>query len=194
MIPSFGLGDVLPPYVGSDVTGELQLPRSPYPATVLELVDTFCTSSERAEILRGFIAYRGALRGIGFTSGLQWVDGSFVENCERVRGRAPSDIDVVSLLRRPANVIQDVLWEAFVQAHGPTLFNSGWTKNNHRCDAYYIDLDADPTVMALTTAYWIGLFSHQRTSMRWKGLVQVELDDHTEGQALALIDAREATW
>lgn len=194
MIPSFGFGDVLPPFVGSDVTGALQLPRSPYPATVLDLVETFCTSRERADILRGFLSYRSALRGVGFTSGLQWVDGSFVENCERVRGRPPSDVDVVSLLRRPNNVVDDHHWVAFVQAQGPTLFNSAWTKAIYRCDAYYVDLDGDPTDMALLTAYWIGLFSHQRTSMRWKGLVQVELDDHTEGEAQALIDERDAAW
>lgn len=194
MIPAFSLGEVLPPFVGTDVTGGLWLPRSPYPASVEDLVETFCTSGERAAILRGFIAFRATLRAEGFAQGFQWIDGSFVENCEAFRGRAPNDVDVVSLLRRPKDKFNDTAWSAFVQARAATLFNPQWTKETFSCDSYFIDLDTDPEVVAESAAYWIGLFSHQRDTFRWKGMVRVDFDLAGDELAMRRIQEREATW
>jgi hypothetical protein len=188
MIPPFGLGDVLPPFVGKDVTGEQQLPRSPYVATGEQLVQAFCTSAERAAILRGFFQFREALRANGLTEGLQWVDGSFVENCEAVKGRPPGDVDVVSLIHRPANAKDDATWTQFVHDRSATLFDSQWAKNTYSCDSYFIDLDAPPQFLAQNAAYWFGLLSHQRDTFRWKGMVQVALDAD-DAPAVAMIGA-----
>lgn len=194
MIPPFGLGGVLPPFVGVDPTGAQNLPRSPYLATPHDLADAFCTSPERAAVLRGFFDFRDHLRAQGILEGTQWVDGSFVENCEANLGRAPNDIDVVSLIRRPKHSQSDVDWAQFVQIRLATLFSANWTKQRFCCDSYYVDLDADPLVVAELSAYWMGLFSHQRTSFRWKGLVQVDLSPQDEADALRLITRREQTW
>lgn len=194
MIPTFGLGEVLPPFIAGDVTGALKLPRSPYPASPQEVADVFCTSRERAAILRGWIAFRAFLRAEGILEGFQWIDGSFVENCEAVLGRAPNDIDVVSLIRRPNAATTDPDWGQFVQPRATTMFNSDWTKQQYSCDSYWVDLDADPRLVAELSAYWIGLFSHQRTTFRWKGLVQVDLAPQDEADALQLISRREQTW
>lgn len=147
MIPPFGLGHVLPPFMGTDVVGQF-LPRSPYDATITELIEAFCTSPERAAILRGFLEFRAALRAEGFGNGFQWIDGSFVEACELVKGRPPGDIDVVNVLHRPAAHSASVAWDAFVQARLSTLFDPDWTKAAYRCDAYYIDLDEPPDSIA----------------------------------------------
>jgi hypothetical protein len=159
-----------------------------------ELVHRFATSPERAQILRGFAAFREAMRQIGFEEGFQWIDGSFVEACEIVKGRPPGDVDVVTLIRRPIAHLNDAAWGAFVAQHNDTLFNSIHCKQTYSCDAYFIDLDVDPRFVSEQTAYWFSLFSHQRDTFRWKGLVQVDLqcDDEAAMQLLAKIEA--AGW
>lgn len=190
MIPEFGLGGVLPPFLSDDVVGAFA-PRSPYMARMSDVVARFCTSPERAEILKGLIEFRSSLREVGFSLGFQWLDGSFVEACETTKGRAPNDIDVVSLLQRPNNCSDFEAWVNFVEQHGATLLDQRHCKDNFHCDAYFIDLDISPIDVSLQTAYWFGLFSHQRTSFRWKGLVQVaiECDDEVAGEEIARIEA-----
>ncbi|WP_446660108.1 DUF6932 family protein [Blastomonas sp. SL216] len=194
MLPEFGLGEVLPPFVGTDVTGGALLPRSPYPASMFELVQRFCTSAQRAAILRGLLRFRSDLRSDGFSEGFQWIDGSFVEHCEAFRGRPPNDVDVVSLLRRPTCVTSDEAWNDFVMARRSTIFDPSWTKANYHCDNYFVDLDMDPVSVAEQSAYWIGLFSHQRDTFRWKGMVKLEFLPEDDEGAFALIQEREATW
>lgn len=186
MIPSFGLGDVLPPFIGSPVGGA-GAATSPYIASMSELVDSFGTSVERARILRGLKAYRDELKTVGFARGFQWIDGSFVEACEVVKGRPPGDVDVVNLLFRPLTAKNDPAWNAFIVAHGSTLLDSAYCKATFYCDAYPIDLDVDADIVAGQAAYWFGLFSHQRSTNRWKGMVQIDLfsDDDAAMRLLA---------
>jgi hypothetical protein len=192
MIPDFDLGNVLPPFLCGDVVGQF-LPRSPFSATMLELVETLATSPERAAILRGFRNFRDAARGIGFTNGFQWIDGSFVEACEIVNGRPPGDLDVVSVLSRPPAHAGDEDWQAFVLAHQPTLFDPDYCKANYSCDAYFIDLGIVAQEVSEQTAYWFGLFSHQRDTFRWKGLVQLDFNDDDQA-AMDRLTEIEATW
>jgi hypothetical protein len=190
MIPDFGLGSVLPPFTEDDVVGQF-LPRSPYKATMTELVTRFATSPERAAILRGFKDFRDAIRGIGFQQGFQWIDGSFVEACELVKGSSPGDVDIVSAVHRPAAHADATSWEAFVEVYGDTLLDQAHCKQTYSCDAYFVDLDVSPRLVSEQTAYWLGLFSHQRDTFRWKGLVQVDLqcDDEAAIQTLSEIEA-----
>jgi hypothetical protein len=192
MIPEFGLGDVLPPFMGEDVVGAY-LPRSPYSTTISELVLHFATSPQRCVILKGFLSFREALRNAGFTSGIQWLDGSFVENCEVVKGRSPGDIDIVSLLRRPAGILDEDRWTDFVEKNTETIFDASATKRDFHCDAYFIDLDVEPQLVAESVAYWFGLFSHQRETFRWKGIVQLNFlcDDDL---AANILETREKGW
>lgn len=192
MIPPFNEGGVLPPFIGGDATGELQLPRSPYPATMLSLVERFATSQERGVVLRGLMGLRAGLRAVGLTEGLQWIDGSFVEDCEAVKGRPPGDVDVVNLLRRPPALADDAAWIAFLTANF-ALIDPTQTKATFHCDAYFIDLDTDRILVVEQAAYWFGLFSHQRGTFRWKGLVQLELMED-DVAAEAALDAKERTW
>ena len=70
--------------------------RSPYPITLQELLDRFSTSAERIDVLKGFLSYRAALHAAGIVRGFQWLDGSFMENVERLEDRPPRDMDVIS--------------------------------------------------------------------------------------------------
>lgn len=190
MIPDFGLGNVLPPFTANDVVGQFA-PRSPYITTMTELVNRFATSPERASILRGFKTFRDKLRETDFINGFQWINGSFVENCETTNGRPPNDIDVVSLLYRPNQHFEAPDWHSLIETFDSTLFNQDYCKHAFKCDAYFIDLDAPPDLVAQQTAYWFGLFSHQRETFRWKGMVQIDLqcDDEAAMQSLAGIEA-----
>lgn len=192
MIPDYNDGGVLPPFVGGDATGEQQLPRSPYRSSMLALVERFATTRERGSILRGLLGLRARLRQVGLSEGLQWVDGSFVEDCESVKGRPPGDVDVVNLLRRPNGYEDDVAWIAFLSEIAD-LLDPVNTKANFSCDAYFFDLDADPVGVVEQAAYWFGLFSHQRETFRWKGLVQLDLNED-DSAADAALTAREAVW
>jgi hypothetical protein len=75
---------------------------------------------------------------------------------------------------------------AFLQAHAG-LFNPLQTKLTYHCDAYFVDLQKPPRLLVADSAYWSGLFSHQRVTALWKGMVQISLasDDGAVRQALA---------
>ena len=150
-----------------------------------EIVQRFATSAERVAILRGLLNYRAALAAVGLDNGYQWLDGSFVEDCEATRGRAPGDIDVVTFAYRPVAMTGNHDWmQFFVQ--NQNLFDTNQTKADFRCDAYYIDLLKPPHITVSDTAYFNGLFSHHRDTAQWKGMLLVELrsDDVAARQLL----------
>ena len=70
--------------------------RSPYPVSLKDVVMRFSTSPERRAVLKGFLDYRRELHRIGIVDGIQWIDGSFLEDVEMIENRSPRDIDVVS--------------------------------------------------------------------------------------------------
>jgi hypothetical protein len=150
-----------------------------------ELVGRFATSPERSQILRGLLAYRAALAGIGITQGLQWLDGSFVEDCETTRQRPPSDIDIVTFAYRPAHSVSQIDWTNLINAN-LFLFDPIQAKAGFQCDAYYVDLNMPPHTIVARTTYFNGLFSHHRDTAQWKGMVSVSLQSD-DAQALQLI-------
>lgn len=183
MIPAFNSSNVLPPYVGANpgVRGEM----SPYQATMTEVVRRFATSSERVTIIEGLLAYRERLTNLGIIDGFQWIDGSFVENAEVLRGRAPADVDVVTFARRPSHVADDAAWPGFIQAH-LEVFAPAQTKEQFLCDAYFVDLNKKPEIVVDDTRYWFGLFSHQRVSALWKGMVAIPLSSDDQAAKLLI--------
>ncbi|MCP3713126.1 hypothetical protein M3I54_40670 [Paraburkholderia sp. CNPSo 3274] len=172
MLPRFNASMVLPPYTGDDPTQAATM--SPYKAGFLEFAQQFATSRPRTDILNGLLAYREALRNAGITTGFQWFDGSFVEDVEQAKGRPPGDIDVVTFGYAP-RFPDPVAYRAWVAQH-QALFNPRETKRLHNCDAYFVDLNVRPDLIVDKTRYWFGLFSHQRETALWKGMVQVPLD------------------
>ncbi|BBE11076.1 hypothetical protein HH1059_14120 [Halorhodospira halochloris] len=107
-IPNWNHQGVLPPYVGSQTGSD---GRSPYPTTLVEVLEHFGTSPERCKVLRGFLDYRQELYSIGVKQGFQWVNGSFAENVEILEERPPEDVDVVTFFAVPSGESQQTLLE-----------------------------------------------------------------------------------
>ena len=183
LIPAFGPSGVLPPFLGANPAARAQC--SPYATTTAEIVGRFGTSQDRIIILRGLLDYRAALASVGIVQGFQWIDGSFVEDCETIRQRPPGDVDVITFAWRPGGYTDLSDWSPFVFQHSD-FFDADRTKAIFKCHAYYIDLNKPPNLIALDTTYFNSLFSHQRDSMLWKGMLALDLnsDDSVARQSL----------
>lgn len=158
----------LPPFVGTDPT--IAGTRSPYVASIEEVVQRFNTTPARKDILTGLIAYRREVRRLKFNAEFQWIAGSFVEN----PGREPRDVDIVTFYDlRPAEI-------AAIQADAPrwndllTLANNPQSKASYLCDAYVVNMNGSGRTLVDQCHYWYGLFSHQRGSFAWKGLIVLD--------------------
>lgn len=171
-VPAYNAGGVLPPYGDSAVDRH----RSPYKVTMGFLVSNFGTSKARLELLRGLVEYRRVLFQAGFRVGIQWLDGSFVEKAEVTKGRPPSDIDIVTLFHRPAQYQTDPnLWRGQSVTIFNTFFNPQNCKPTYKCDTFGIDLDKKPSLIVEDVTYWFSLFSHQKITNVWKGLLCLTL-------------------
>jgi len=185
MIPKFNESGVLPPFLpGSEPTVAADV--APYRISLSDLVASFGTTPERKRILVGYLNYRVELKSKGIVSGFQWIDGSFTENAELTKGRPPGDIDIITFGVRPAVVSDYDSWVLFVKTN-MHLFDPGNAKEAFNCDAYYVDLSIPPKFVVSLTAYWFGLFSHQRETFIWKGLLEISLDDADEETLLELL-------
>lgn len=183
MIPELNQSGVLPPFMPdqgpSDPAG-----MSPYRSTIDEFVYRYAQSPERITILKGLLKYRKKLRDMGITEGFQWVDGSFVENVEVNRGRPPNDIDVVTFALRPTQDHEE--WRSLVYGNRE-FFDPGLCKKAYCCDAYYVDLNIPPMQIVSNTRYWFGLFSHQRESYLWKGMIEIPIQC-ADDEALRILE------
>lgn len=183
MIPELNQSGVLPPFIPeqgpTDPAG-----MAPYRSTITEFVSRYAQSPERITILRGLLEYRQKLRAIGITQGFQWLDGSFVENVELNLGRPPADVDLVTFAMRPTTDLE--IWKGIVNGN-KELFLPNESKERFKCDAYFVDLNTHPIHVVSNTRYWFGLFSHQRESYLWKGMVEVPIVCADE-EALEILD------
>ncbi len=175
---------VLPPYTGTTGTG---VPNgfSPHIFTPEEFVTLFGTTGNRKLILKGFFQYRKELRAFGVV-GSQWIGGSFIEDCQKLRGREPNDIDVVTLVD-DASVPQPghpkhTEFRTFISTpHRHVL------KTKYRCDAFLmktaiVNPAGGPGSVVATTSdvtYWCNLFGHSRSiggaQPLWKGMAEIPL-------------------
>lgn len=179
-IPDWDAMGVLPPFDPQDPT--TRQGRSPFDATMVELVGRYATSPERIEILRGLLAFRASLHRLGYVVGFQWIDGSFSEDIERIEGRAPRDVDVVSFVGElgvPQNPSED----------DEEALDHDKAKERFRVDGYFVELDAvPPSMLVEQAAYWHGIWSHRRTE-RWKGFLRIDLDPQHDATASVALDA-----
>lgn len=150
-----------------------------------EIAEKFCTTEARVDLLRSWVRHRKALAALGL-SGHQWIDGSFCEDVERLRGRAPADIDVVSLIVRPPVLHGPAAWAAVVNANAP-LFDRAQVKAAFHCDSFMVDIGFPAFAVYPQLLYYFGLFTHQRVTHLWKGLIQVPFPADDDA-ALAFVD------
>ena len=168
--------------------------RSPHRVLLADLVRNLGISPPRLRILRGFLEYRRALHTLGIVEGIQWVNGSFVEDVETRRGQvAPNDIDVVTFAILPAGMTLSNLLQLT-----PRITNPLHTKNDFLVDGYIEPIsELTPNQLINVVAYWYGLWSHTKRDVpnalttspdfEWKGFLQVSLasaEDATAEMAL----------
>jgi hypothetical protein len=171
VIPKLNQSGVLPPFIPEQgPTSSASM--APYLSTISEFIKRYSHSPERITILKGLLEYRKKLRESGIVQGFQWLDGSFVEDVESNRGRPPADVDLVTFAFRPEITTEE--WKTLVR-NRDELFNPEASKDKFYCDAYYVDLDTNPINIVNQTRFWFGLFSHQKKSLLWKGMVQVSI-------------------
>lgn len=125
---------------------------SPHTTTMSGFINQFGQSAPRRNILRRLLEYRKLLRDIGITTGFQMFDGSFLEDCERLRSRPPSDLDVVSFSHLPVPPHQVA---EFVQQN-IGLFDPIAVKQTYLLDAFFVDLTRDARYVVAETMYWYG--------------------------------------
>ena len=186
-VPAFDARGFLPPFMGLDGTTR---DRSPYRATMTEIVMTLGTTPERRELLEGLIGYRSMLTRLGYTDGLQFIDGTFAENIELRESRAPRDIDVFSFLVRPLKYQQDAaLWgSAGFSEWLNEIVNRNLNITRYKIDAYAMAVDqSGPLDVIVETVYWYSLFAHKRITRDWKGFVQVALNPADDTAAMLLL-------
>ena len=185
-IPEWDSDGLLPPYLRGPTFSRA---RSPYRVPLPDLILRLGTSNARREILAGFLDFRSALHSTGLVDGFQWVNGSFVENVMRRRGREPNDIDVVTFFRLPSGQTQESLSQSF-----PTLINPVSVKRRYHVDSHYINLGTrDMRSFAGRVAYWNGLWSHTRRipsfrEHQWKGYLEVDLSDGDDADARDILN------
>lgn len=186
MFPHFTTDSIIPPFIGGDPT--IRTMMSPYRVTMEQFVEWFGSTPARLVILNGLLDFRQRLMEMGL-SGFQWLSGSFVEDIETLQQRPPGDIDVVSVISRPPDFTEDETWSFLIGENG-YLFDQEIVKEQFKCDAYWIDLNEPVEDTVDSTRYWIGLFSHQRETSLWKGMMAVELDLQQDTSARALLQSK----
>jgi hypothetical protein len=144
-----------------------------------DLVLRFGTSDERRQILDGLLYYRAELYAVGITTGFQWLDGSFLEEIEKLEARAPRDVDVVTFFELPAGQTQ-----ADVLNRNRNLFDRKKTKAAYRVDAFPLCLGGAAKPLIERSTCWYSLWSHRR-DLRWKGYLEVGLSAAEDAAARA---------
>ncbi len=164
--------------------------RSPYRLSLPEMVEYFGFSLERRRLLESLLDFRTALHRAGLIRGMQWINGSFVENVEDWENRSPNDIDVVTFYRMPNGHTQQSLLADF-----PTLFDDHWVES-HSLDTYFVFMNPSaPESVVRRAGYWYSLWSRTRGGS-WKGFLEVTLDHTNDAQAqgrLESINAQEGS-
>lgn len=176
-IPPFNHHGVIRPFNGSQPDGDLgQL--SPYQATPKDVINSLGFSSDRKELLKCWIDYRRELTKVGLGSGFQWLVGSFVED-----GKSPKDIDLVTFHHKPNGSLSI---EEIINRH-PNLFRRDLAKEQFRVDPKFVSLDIPAEKLIRAAAFFLNLFSHQRETFKWKGVLQVPLGECYDAEGMVLL-------
>jgi hypothetical protein len=183
-IPNWNALGIIPPF---DVASPTSADRSPYLATLPDLVTRFGTSSVRCSLLERFLRYRAFLHQSRLVSGFQWINGSFLADVETLESRTPNDIDVVTFYRLPPGQTQKSIVAQF-----PDLADRAKIKTDFMVDHYLVCLDGQSEFLIKRGAYWYSLWSHTRNAV-WKGYIEIDLTPHDDTLAFAELQALDTT-
>jgi len=176
VIPEWASNGFIPPI---DQDSPTELNRSPYKVDIIDFATRFNKSPERYKILNGFLNFRNSLHKLGFTKGFQWVDGSFMEDVERIENRSPGDIDVVTFIYFPDSIDQRKLFSS-----NPELFNRNETKKCYSVDSFFVNLTVcSAEYLIERSRYWYSMWSHNRIG-QWKGYLELDLGNKNDEIAM----------
>ena len=151
-----------------------------------ELVQALGTTPHRRQLLTNLLAYRALMYGHGYIAGIQFLDGSFVEDVERHSDREPEDIDIFSLLSVPLRYLQNpASWNPDgYRFWAEEIQNQPLNKARFSLDTYAVLIEDMPFVhLVKDVMYWYSLFSHQKLTFSWKGFVAVAMDQQQDADA-----------
>lgn len=156
----------IPPVLDRNPAGKF---RSPYSISLLDFYNLFsCISAERLQLLNNFLQYREHLHTAGVVNGEQWINGSFLINIEKIDGRAPRDIDIVTFIYSYDSQNEEKISD-FMQSD---------IADSLKIDAYYLDYQGEsPEVVIAQTTYWHSLWSQMRgNDGQWKGYLKINMN------------------
>lgn len=169
MIPDWTMDGIVPP-IRPGLPGYSD-DRSPYRVGLVDFIDRFAVTADRAAVLDGFLTYRAELHGLGVVNGFQWLNGSFLEHVEDTEGRSPRDIDVVTFFEIPPGQNQQGFFGAVRH-----LFDINHCKQTYSVDGYpHVLGESLDERNVRQISYWYSMWSHRRNGV-WKGFVQVDLN------------------
>ena len=175
---------------GNDPADSVSVKRSPYLLSLPDFVYRFGQSVERRELLNGLLRYRALLQRAGLGAGFQWVNGSFVEDVERIRGRPPADIDVVNFIYLPSGVSEMDFYRS-----NESIFDRDYIKQHFSVDGYSVAMDLSrPESVRFAirnSVYWYSVWSHTR-DRQWKGYVELDLSAASDSEAWQVIEGLSA--
>lgn len=177
MIPPFDHNSVLPPIYNGAPSD--QYAQSPFNCDIMEFCVRFSITPARCSILKGFLQFRLDCVA-NHIKGFQWIDGSFVEDIERIESRDPHDIDVATFC-----VLSDASEEARIMSGFPEFVDFKLSKVKYSVDHYPVVINQNPLLTVKQTKYWTMLFSHSRRGV-WKGMLQIPLYDTDDRDKEAL--------
>ena len=178
-VPDWDEEGIIPPV---DPNDPASFNRSPYRTSLVDVIERFGSSPVRRELLSGLLDFRAEVHRAGLTEGFLWIDGSFVEDVERTRGRTPGDIDVVTFFYIPEGYTRESLARDF-----PNIFAAAAAKAAFSVDSYFVGLNqTDAERIVNRAAYWYSLWGHTRGRL-WKGFVEVDLDPGEDDEVRAAL-------
>jgi len=69
----------------------------------------------------------------------------------------------------------------------PSLFDKTATKKEYGCEGFFVEAGFPAVLVHRQITYWFGLFTHQKVTFLWKGILQVPLQSD-DSDAVAFVD------
>lgn len=180
-IPPFGPTGLLPAQWPGRTTTKAGRDTSPYVCHPMHLVHRYGFSEERRVLLRKFFEWRAAIYAMGIRRGANLIGGSFVDDCEAMRGRPPADIDVLTVYGDALGLDSTPLLRLNDELH------DGAGKARFGVDAKLIALGYQPPLFAFTWAMnFTQLLSRDRSGMQ-RGLLLISFMPEQEARVLGAL-------
>ena len=158
---------LLPAFHPADFTGST---RSPYFATLDDLLSIFGGTNARLTPFSSFLDYRQRLHQVDVIQGYQWLAGSLVEDIESRQSRASGDLDLVTYYRVPDSTDEASLFNQYADIFPPDA-----VRRRRSIYAYFVPRNAmEPPLIERYHDYWHDLWSHTGRGEP-KGFVYLDL-------------------